>query len=96
LVFSLGWLRQRVIFFVLHKYKMKNITASKEIIPWTCHVCGGQFQTRGGGLCSRCNRATCRKHLEKIETKLRLESEWLCLNCINKGKTTEKKDDDKI
>ena len=40
-------------------YKMTNITTSKEIIPWTCHVCGKKFDTSGVGICRKCNKATC-------------------------------------
>jgi len=65
---------------------MRNITASKEIIPWTCHICGGQFETRSGGICSKCNKATCRKHLKQIGKKLKLESTWLCQKYMTEDK----------
>jgi len=32
----------------------------KEIVPWTCHVCGKEFDTPGGGICGECNKPTCK------------------------------------
>ena len=75
---------------------MKNITASKEIIPWTCHVCGGQFDTPGGGICSRCNRATCRNHLHLRGKKVNLDLTWVCDMCLTTDERAEQKKNKKI
>jgi hypothetical protein len=31
----------------------------KDIVPWTCHICGRRFDTIGGGICNECGKATC-------------------------------------
>jgi hypothetical protein len=33
------------------------------IIPFRCHQCGRQFDPDGGGICSKCNRLLCSRHL---------------------------------
>jgi ABC-type branched-subunit amino acid transport system permease subunit len=55
------------------------------IIPWHCHVCGSKFDTPDGGLCSRCNKATCRKcllpGLDKKQSEGKKTSGYICRNC---------------
>lgn len=58
------------------------MSVQKDIIPWKCHICSREFDTPGGGICSRCNHATCRTHLHEIGKKLKLESMWVCDNCL--------------
>jgi hypothetical protein len=58
------------------------VIPSRAVIPWKCHICGGEFDTPGGGICSRCNRATCRTHLHLLDKKLKSESKWVCKDCI--------------
>jgi len=36
------------------------------IIPWSCHVCSREFERNGGGICRRCNKATCLRHLKLV------------------------------
>jgi len=54
----------------------------KEVVPWKCHICAGEFDTPGGGVCSRCNRATCRAHFYQLAKKLKFESMWVCEECL--------------
>ncbi len=35
-----------------------------KIIPWRCHVCGGEFETPGGGRCGKCGKVTCKACLK--------------------------------
>ena len=34
------------------------------IIPWSCHVCAKQFDKYAGGICAKCKKSTCLKHLK--------------------------------
>jgi hypothetical protein len=37
---------------------------SEQIVPWFCHICGGDFDVPdGGGICSICLEPTCRSCL---------------------------------
>ena len=63
----------------------------KKIVPWKCHICQREFDTPRGGICSRCNKATCRKHLKQIGKKLELETRWVCDNCISNDDKSENK-----
>jgi len=56
--------------------------SAKEIVPWKCHICRKEFDTPSGGICSRCNQATCRKHLHQIGQKTKLDATWACDNCL--------------
>jgi hypothetical protein len=37
---------------------------AEKVMPWTCHICGIQFETQLGGICSRCHKPTCGLHLQ--------------------------------
>lgn len=63
------------------------MVSSKDVVPWKCHICRSEFDTPSGGICSRCNRSTCRKHLHQIDQKTKLDVKWVCGNCL----TTEEK-----
>jgi hypothetical protein len=60
------------------------MVSSKEVIPWICHICRSEFDTPSGGICSRCNRATCRGHLHQIGQMTKLDAKWVCDNCLTK------------
>ncbi len=51
------------------------------IVPWKCHVCYGSFDTLGGGICARCNQATCRSHISRFGENNK-SAEWLCSYCL--------------
>ena len=43
---------------------------SKQIVPWSCHICGRVFDVPShGGVCSICLEPTCRGHLWRIHDK---------------------------
>ncbi|MGA2317460.1 MAG: hypothetical protein ABSG71_13905 [Thermodesulfobacteriota bacterium] len=67
------------------------MNAVKQVVPWKCHICYGEFDTPSGGICSRCNRATCHAHLYQIGKKLKLESEWVCYGCLTNEEKASKK-----
>ena len=56
-----------------------------KIIPWQCHVCGSKFDTPHGGLCSRCNKATCTScllhELGKKQPEGKDTSAYICRSC---------------
>ncbi len=58
------------------------MNSTKDVVPWKCHICRAEFDTPSGGICSRCNRSTCRSHLHEIGKNLKLESKWVCGNCL--------------
>ena len=68
----------------------------KEVVPWKCHIRHREFDTPSGGVCSRCSRATCREHLHQIGKKLKLETKWVCNNCLTSEEKTENKWTSKI
>jgi hypothetical protein len=53
----------------------------KEIAPWLCHICGGEFDTPSGGICERCNGVTCRSHLN-IFGKISHDCKVICDKCL--------------
>jgi protein-arginine kinase activator protein McsA len=61
------------------------------IVPWKCHICQGDFDTSDGGICSRCNKATCLDHLHQIGSKKKLEATWVCQGCLTNEEKTAKK-----
>jgi hypothetical protein len=61
---------------------MKKEIKSSEIIPWTCHICKIQFDTRNGGICSRCNNVTCLNHLFEMNKKKENSKIVICDNCL--------------
>lgn len=63
----------------IRKWRM---TTSKEVVPWKCHICRSEFDTPSGGICSRCNKATCREHLHQIGQMTKLDEKWVCDNCL--------------
>jgi hypothetical protein len=67
------------------------MNSSNEIVPWVCHICGGEFDTPHGGICGRCHGATCFSHLYHIGKKLKVESQWICDHCLTEEEKTEKK-----
>ncbi len=67
------------------------MAASKEVVPWKCHICQGEFDTPGGGICSRCSRATCREHLHQIGLITKLDAKWVCDNCLTSEEKAESK-----
>jgi len=66
------------------------MSTAKDIVPWKCNICHSEFDAPGGGICSRCNRATCRSHLHEIGKKVKLESGWVCDNCLTSEEKAEK------
>ncbi len=44
---------------------MRQMKSEEKIIPWKCHLCGKEFKVTSGGICSKCNKPTCNKHLGK-------------------------------
>jgi hypothetical protein len=62
-----------------------------DIIPWKCHICNGEFDTPDGGICSRCNRATCRDHLYQLGAR-KMDATWVCQECL----TSEEKIKNKV
>lgn len=65
---------------------------TKDIVPWKCHVCKGEFDTPDGGVCAKCSRATCRNHLHQIGA-IKSKSTWVCQDCLTseeKAKNTVK------
>jgi len=64
---------------------------SKKIIPWTCHVCGGEFDTPGGGICARCNKATCKIHLNHFGEHLIKDAYRVCDNCLTADEKAKSK-----
>jgi hypothetical protein len=71
-----------------------NITmkSAKEIVPWKCHICHSEFDILRGGICSSCNRATCRKHLKEIGKKIKHETNWICADCISSDEKSKNND----
>lgn len=67
------------------------MTSKKEVVPWKCHICHEEFDTPSGGMCSRCNRSTCRAHLHQIGRRMKLESKWVCNDCLTHEEKTVKK-----
>lgn len=37
-------------------------------IPWRCHVCNTEHPVGAGGICQRCKRFACNRHLETVVT----------------------------
>jgi len=68
-----------------------RLSLNKTIIPWQCHICRSEYDTPGGGICSRCSRATCRTHLYKMGAKLKLDSQWVCEQCLTDVEKTNTK-----
>jgi protein-arginine kinase activator protein McsA len=70
-------------------------SSSKEIVPWVCHVCKGESNTPGGGICARCKQPTCRSHINDLGEAKKLEFQWVCDHCLttdeNIGKQKQKK-----
>jgi hypothetical protein len=36
------------------------------IVPWSCHICSARFDKYDGGVCARCKKPTCLKHLKLV------------------------------
>ena len=59
-----------------------------DIIPWKCHICSREFDTHRGGICFKCNRVTCKRHLRRIKNKDKKlkgssdQIQYICVNCI--------------
>ena len=56
------------------------------IFPWSCHVCAKQFDKYAGGICAKCKKSTCLKHLKlvgyvKDQGPARTE-QITCVNCV--------------
>ena len=64
--------------------------SSKDIVPWICHVCIGEFDTPNGGICARCKLPSCRLHLDNIQGKENVESYWVCEKCLTDEEKTNK------
>jgi hypothetical protein len=66
---------------------------SKELTPWTCHICSDLFEGTGGGRCRRCNHVVCSRHLKHIVIKgspADKDGERLvCEECVREGEKTE-------
>jgi hypothetical protein len=65
--------------------------SSKEVVPWKCYICQSEFDFPSGGICSRCNQATCRKHLHQIGQITKLDAKWVCGSCLTDEEKTAKK-----
>ncbi len=65
--------------------------SSKEIVPWVCHICGGEFDTPHGGTCSRCKEVTCLTHLYDTGKKMKIASQWTCDYCLTEEEKAEKR-----
>jgi hypothetical protein len=61
------------------------------IIPWTCHVCAETFDKYHGGVCFKCNKSTCSKHLMLVGyAKGQGPAKWeqmVCTDCVKPGET---------
>jgi len=68
---------------------------NKHIIPWKCHVCGGEFSTMGGGTCEECGKPTCNtcfglgefRSLGKLKMRvgrLNMPETRICRSCADK------------
>ena len=64
--------------------------SSKDIVPWICHVCMAEFDTRNGGVCARCKLPSCRLHLDNIQGKENVESYWVCEKCLTEEERTNR------
>lgn len=62
----------------------------KDVVPWKCNICHSEFDAPGGGICARCNRATCRSHLHEIGKKVKPEYGWVCDNCLTGEEKADK------
>jgi hypothetical protein len=54
------------------------------VTPFECAKCGFRFTSQGGGICSRCRRPFCSKHIEFIKSdsaKAQID-EAVCLDCL--------------
>src|SRR6266404_8392846 len=62
------------------------------MIPWSCHVCSGKFDKYRGGVCARCKRSACLRHLNLIgftkEQGPAKSEQIVCVNCIKAGETS--------
>lgn len=58
------------------------MASSKDVVPWKCHICQSEFDTPSGGICSRCNSATCHAHLHQIGQMTKPDAKWVCDNCL--------------
>jgi hypothetical protein len=62
------------------------------IIPWSCHVCSVKFDKYHGGVCAKCKKSTCLKHLKVVgytTDQGPAQSEQIaCVECIKPGETT--------
>jgi hypothetical protein len=56
--------------------------SSKNIVPWICHICGGNFDKLDGGICIRCNGVTCQSYLNLFEKNNQQESLLVCDRCL--------------
>jgi len=62
----------------------------KEVVPFVCHLCKGEFEAQFGGMCHHCHKPTCNDHLKKTSEK---ENTHLCDECIKAtGVEAEKKE----
>jgi hypothetical protein len=67
--------------------------AGREVVPFRCEECGGEFAETQGGLCHSCGRLLCKRHLViplRKRIRLRDPSPPLCTTCqqtdVKKGK----------
>ncbi len=56
------------------------MTNEQTIIPWKCHVCDSVFDVTSGGICSKCNKPTCNKHLG-TRSFSKIKRERICTKC---------------
>jgi hypothetical protein len=59
---------------------------SQQIVPWYCHVCGGEFDIpHDGGICAVCLEPTCRSCLwrtfDKDPTTGKRQLRFVCSSC---------------
>lgn len=67
------------------------MNSEQNIIPWKCHVCGKDFDVTCGGICSKCNKPACNKHLGKrIFSKA--DQQRVCTQCRKDEHIEEKKE----
>ena len=65
--------------------------AAADSLFWECHVCAERFSPTGGGVCSRCHRATCLLHIRMIGPQTRAAARHraaMCTTCLGPAAST--------
>jgi hypothetical protein len=56
------------------------------IVPFTCEICGSQFDAPGGGRCDGCGKIACHEHLRRRQAPPSV----MCRACDGESVTTRK------